>query len=428
MRQRHLLCFAASMALVANKANVGWLVPRQGVPRLPSPVASGRRVAVAVRAVDGTRQPSNTWSKTSTKLIKKAFLCSAFVILSAIGPILFDWVKRHNAGRFPFFVPALVFHAWAIDGLLGLAWAASKGREGLSALWRPDMLWRFFITTSLFVAGDMLSFMSIAHLDVGTFSLVGKALAIILTVLLSRVVLKKGQSPQQYALVVAVAVATVIFCQSEVHARQIASQAVNNRISVKMASSEWYLGLTERSFAVFLTSLAAVLQEQLLTFRPGIPFLVQQSWMSFAAMSLSLFTLRFVYGLPFSALKEGFNNWRALVLLFSYVASGLTTALMVKKLGAVAKSLCVPIYLGGCYFYAVHTGSATFTLQVIAAWATSTACIVLYAISKMKDQKEECKQLTTNACDRTESDSDPEFGFQRGVALPGEKPPDQPET
>eukprot|EP00434_Breviolum_minutum_P003426 symbB.v1.2.003014.t1/scaffold113.1/size324549/12 len=155
MRQRHLLCFAASMALVADKANVGWLVPRQGVPRLPSPVASGRRVAVAVRAVDGTRQPSNTWSKTSTKLIKKAFLCSAFVILSAIGPILFDWVKRHNAGRFPFFVPALVFHAWAIDGLLGLAWAASQGREGLSALWRPDMLWRFFITTSLFVAGDM---------------------------------------------------------------------------------------------------------------------------------------------------------------------------------------------------------------------------------------------------------------------------------
>lgn len=64
-------------------------------------------------------------------------------------------------------------------------------------------------------------------------------------------------------------------------------------------------------------------------------------------------------GLPFSALTRGFDNWRVLVLLFSYVASGLTTALMVKKLGAVAKSLCVPIYLGGCYFYAVHTGSAT---------------------------------------------------------------------
>jgi hypothetical protein len=63
--------------------------------------------------------------------------------------------------------------------------------------------------------------------------------------------------------------------------------------------------------------------------------------------------------LPFAALQQGFNNWRTLVLLFSYVASGLTTALMVKILGAVAKSLCVPIYLGGCYFYAVHTGSAT---------------------------------------------------------------------
>ena len=48
--------------------------------------------------------------------------------------LTYDQVKRHNAGRFPFFVPALVFHAWAIDGLLGLAWAASQGREGLSAL------------------------------------------------------------------------------------------------------------------------------------------------------------------------------------------------------------------------------------------------------------------------------------------------------
>lgn len=52
----------------------------------------------------------------------------------------------------------------------------------------------------------------------------------------------------------------------------------------------------------------------------------------------------------------------------------------------------------------------------------------LWNHSFSQDQKEECKQLTTNACDRTESDSDPEFGFQRGVALPGEKPPDQPET
>ena len=87
--------------------------------------------------------------------------------------------------------------------------------------------------------------------------------------------------------------------------------------------------------------------------------MVQQSWMSLAAMTLSLLTLRFVHGLPFSALTEGFGHWRVLVLLFSYVASGLTTALMVKKLGAIAKSLCVPIYLGFCYAYAVYTGSAS---------------------------------------------------------------------
>lgn len=360
----------------------------------------------------GRAASAPAWSRTSTRLIKKAFLCFAFVVLSAIGPILFDWVKRHNGGIFPFSIPALVFHAWAIDGILGLTWAASQGKKGLRQLWRPDMVWRFFITTSLFVAGDMLSFMSIAHLDVGTFSLVGKALAIILTVLLSRVVLKKGQSPQQYSLVVAVAVATMVFCQSEAHARQIASRASN---VPTLTTLEWSLGLAERSLAVFFTSLGAVLQEQLLTFRPGIPFLVQQTWMSFAAMNLSLFTLRFANGLPFSALTRGFDNWRVLVLLFSYVASGLTTALMVKKLGAVAKSLCVPIYLGGCYFYAVHTGSATFTLEVVAAWTTSTACILLYAISKMKSP--EPKETIP------ESESDPETGlWQRGVALPERRP------
>lgn len=293
MRKRYLqLCLAAGMAFVANEASRSWLAlqPGAGAPqRIFAPERCSRGIGVP-RAAGGDGVTS-TLTKTST-LIKKAFLCSAFVVLSAIGPILFDWVKRHNAGRFPFFVPALVFHAWAIDGLIGLLWAAAQGRKGLKLLWRPDMLWRFFITTSLFVAGDMLSFMSIAHLDVGTFSLVGKALAIILTVLLSRVVLKKGQSPQQYALVVAVAVATVVFCQSEAHARQMASQALS-RSSVNMASMEWCLGLTERSIAVFLTSLAAVLQEQLLTFRPGIPFLVQQSWMSLVWLALRCLTARF---------------------------------------------------------------------------------------------------------------------------------------
>eukprot|EP00435_Cladocopium_sp_Y103_P061108 s204_g22.t1 len=233
MRKRYLqLCLAAGMAFVANEASRSWLAPHPGAgaPRriFTTPERFSGRIGLP-RAAGGDGVTS-TLTKTST-LIKKAFLCSAFVVLSAIGPILFDWVKRHNAGRFPFFVPALVFHAWAIDGLIGLGWAAAQGRKGLKLLWRPDMLWRFFITTSLFVAGDMLSFMSIAHLDVGTFSLVGKALAIILTVLLSRVVLKKGQSPQQYALVVAVAVATVVFCQSEAHARQMASQRLGCRVA-----------------------------------------------------------------------------------------------------------------------------------------------------------------------------------------------------
>jgi len=355
-----------------------------------------------------------------------------------MGPILFDWVKRGNSGSFPFSVPALVFNAWAIDAFVGFCWAVTQGSKSVQLLWRPDMVWRFFITTSLFVAGDMLSFMSIEHLDVGTFSLVGKALAIILTVLLSRLVLKKGQSLQQYSLVAAVAVATMFFCQSEVQARQAANLAKVLR-SPTQASMSWYLGLAERSTAVFLTSLAAVLQEQLLTNRPGIPFMVQQSWMSLAAMTLSLLTLRFVHGLPLSALTEGFGHWRVLVLLFSYVASGLTTALMVKKLGAIAKSLCVPIYLGFCYAYAVYTGSASLTLQVLAAWTASTACILLYAISKIKAQApvSQPRKATTRTRSVALETTDPapqstslerqasedpantcETAFGRGIALP----------
>ena len=59
--------------------------------------------------------------------------CSSFLLdhIFHPGP---QQVKRHNAGHFPFFVPALVFHAWLIDGVIGLMWAASKGREGFKML------------------------------------------------------------------------------------------------------------------------------------------------------------------------------------------------------------------------------------------------------------------------------------------------------
>jgi len=335
----------------------------------------------------GYRPSRNSeWSSSSSfpedakprRLVKKAILCTIFVLLNASGPILFDWVKRGHGGRFPFAVPALTFHAWAFAGLLGLGWSASKGVEGMRQLLRPDMLWRFFITTSLFTAGDMLSFMSIQHLDVGTFSLLGKSLAIVVTVLLSRLLLRKSQTRTQYSLVAATAVATVVFCRSEAAAREAWTQT-----SLVCGEGQLGLGLVQRASAVCLTSLAAVLQERLLTKRPGIPFLLQQSWMSCGAMAMSIFTLKFVHRLPFSALLDGFGNWQVLVLLFSYVASGLTAALMVKKLGAVAKALCVPIYLGGCYAYAVYTGSAVLTAQAVTAWFASTACILLYAVSKM---------------------------------------------
>lgn len=310
---------------------------------------------------------------------KKAALCGVYVLLSSSGPIMFDWVKRGHGGKFPFSVPALTFHAWGIAALLGLCWTASRGKKGWQMLNRPDMLWRFCITTSMFAAGDMLSFESIQHLDVGTFSLVGKALAIVVTVFMSRVVLKRHQSTTQYVLVAGVAAATMAFCHSEMQARDFISPGASGLADIP--AHEWFLGLVQRSTAVCITCLGAVLQERLLTREPGIPFLVQQSWMGCGAMLMCLLTMKW-NRLPLSVLTQGFDNWRVLILLSTYVANGLAAGLMVKRLGAVAKALCVPIYLGGCYAYAVRTGSACLSVSALLAWFASTVCILLYAVQQ----------------------------------------------
>jgi len=133
---------------------------------------------------------------------------------------------------------------------------------------------------------------------------------------------------------------------------------------------------------VCLTSLAAVLQEKLLTRDPECHFLQQQCWMGCGAMAISFFTLRVVQGQPSSYLFKGFDDWRVIVFLLMFVANGMSAGLMVKRLGATAKALCVPFYLGLCYVYAVQTGSAALTVQVVAFWLTTTACILLYAVTK----------------------------------------------
>lgn len=315
--------------------------------------------------------------------IRRAALCGVYITLSASGPVLLDWVKCYHGGRFPFSIPALTFHAYAISALLGLVWTSSRGREGWKQLMRFDMLWRVSVTTSLFTIGDILSFMSIQHLDVGTFSLVGKAFAIVITVLLSRLVLGTRQSGLQYLLVSTVAATTIAFCHAEMHARGLMISMASSDYALRPRwASHWIAGLTQRTVAVGLTSLAAVLQEKLLAREPGIPFLLQQCWMGCGAMATSFFTLRFVHRLPSSHLLQGFGDWRVIVLLVMYVANGLTAGLMVKRLGAVAKVLCVPIYLGFCYAYAVRTGSAALTAPAVAAWVASTVCILLYAVTK----------------------------------------------
>jgi len=133
---------------------------------------------------------------------------------------------------------------------------------------------------------------------------------------------------------------------------------------------------------VALASLAAVLQQRLLTQQTGVPFLLQQFWMGCGAMVVSLLTLRFGHGLPIASVLEGFEDWRVLVLLATFTGSGMCAGLVVKHLGAVAKALCVPVYLGGCYLYAVHMESAAFTVRALAAWLASVAGILAFAFSK----------------------------------------------
>jgi len=326
---------------------------------------------------------------------RSSALCLVYVLLSASGPILLDWVKRSHGGRFRFSIPALTFNAWAIAAFLGFCWTfLTYGRSGLRRLYRPDMLWRFCITTGLFTAGDMLSFMSMQHLDVGTFSLLGKSSALIITMVLSRLLLNKPHTRLQYVLVVIVATATVIFCLEEQGARSLVAARAASRVSsageaaaLATSASEWMVGLIQRASAVAMTSLGAVLQEQLFTRERGLPFMMQQCWMGCGAMLMSFFTLRCIYGLPASYLVEGFGDWRVLVLVGMYVATGMTTGLIVKQLGAVAKALCVPVYLGGCYAYAVRSGSAMLTLPVILAWSASTVCVLLFAVSKAAQSK-----------------------------------------
>jgi hypothetical protein len=144
----------------------------------------------------------------------------------------------------------------------------------------------------------------------------------------------------------------------------------------------WWLGLSQRTAAAVIHALAAVVQQRLLTEQKGVPFLLQQFWMGCGAMVASLLALRLGHGLPVARLLEGFDDWRVLVLLASFTGSGLCAGLVVKHLGAVAKALCVPVYLGACYLYAVHMESAVFSVRALAAWLATVACILGFAFSK----------------------------------------------
>jgi len=319
-------------------------------------------------------------------------LCSAHVGLGMSGPIILDWVKWHHGGVFKFSIPALTFFAYAFAVTLGAAWTISRGREGFRQLNRPDMLWRFCLTASLFTVGDILSFISMQHLDPATFSLMGKGLSIALTVVLTRLLLGRKQTSQQYSLVLAVAVSTFVFCHQEALARGRTAALLGSSTgalrSAVAVNAEWWLGATQRSAAVFMLSLAAVLQERFLIREPGIPFMLQQCWMGCGALMTSLIANWLLYGsLPGPDLLRGFDDWRVVLLLVFYVGNGLTAGLMVKRLGALTKALTVPIILGGCYAYSVLSGSASLSFGAVVAWAVSTGLILAFALTKIAQSR-----------------------------------------
>lgn len=335
----------------------------------------GEEVRMARKALPQDLEDLPVYEVQRRPRAESVVLCSAHVLLGMSGPVLLDWLKRAQGGSFRFSIAAMTFHAYCISVCLGLAWTCLQGRQGWRRLNRPDMIWRFGITASLFTAGDILNFAAIQHLDAGSFSLLGKGLNIVLTVLMTRLLLGRRQTSLQYLLVLAISLSTLAFLRLEGESR-FASMTVQ-------ASASLPLGVSLRAMAALFVTLAAVLQERILTKEPSIPFLLQQCWMGVGALGTSLITLRLLHGLPWSRLFFGFDDWRVLLVLAFYVANGLTAGLMVKRLGALSKALCVPLYLGGCYAYSVASGGAALSAGALAAWAFSTAFIVAFAVSKI---------------------------------------------
>jgi len=307
-------------------------------------------------------------------------LCCLHIFLSCLGPILFDWVKRRHNGHFAFSVPSLTFYAWSAASALGLFWTVSRyGFEGaLRRLWRPDMLWRFCITSAMFTVGDLLSFWSMQRMDVGTFSLLGKSVSIAITMVLSSLVLERSHTRLQHILVAVITVGTMVFCEEEHRARNAPLRG-----NLKpLQTTAWMVGILQRIGAVTFYSLGAVLQEIFFTREKETHFMMQQCWMGVGAVITSFAMIMCFYGDPMSFLTIGFDDWTVWVLVTSYVVTGMATGLVVKRLGALAKALCVPIYLGFCHGYAVHSGSAVLTLPVLASWCLSTLCVLWFAATK----------------------------------------------
>lgn len=301
-----------------------------------------------------------------------------------------DWVRRRQGGTFKFSVAALTFYAYFFAFALGCLWAMWKGRRTMEQLKRPDLLWRFVLTASLFTAGDMLSFASMRYLDPGTFSLVGKCLNIVLTVFMTRLILQRKQSPLQYTLVAAIAVSAFLFCHQESLARARSANLGRMLDGLELRQSsqaDWPLGLFYRVVAAFMLTLAAVLQERVLSKEPSLPFMLQQCWMGCGSIGTSLIAMRFWHGHKalyqmMRPMHNGFSDWTVVLLLILYIANGMAAGLMVKHVGALTKALCVPVYLGGCYAYSVACGSAVMSVGAIAAWAACTVFILLFGITK----------------------------------------------
>lgn len=118
----------------------------------------------------------------------------------------------------------------------------------------------------------------------------------------------------------------------------------------------------------------------------GVSFVTQQCWVCVGGMLMSLVALHFQRGVSFESLFEGFDTWPTFLAISLNLCHVVIASLLVKRQGALTKSLCIPFVLAGCYTYGVMIGSTQPELVSVASLMTSSSLLVAFAMSKAENE------------------------------------------